>query len=122
MCAKSRKPALLQLYVLASDVGGSHLKLNDGRFVKLSQVGWGLMLCRWLGPPWFNQWFSLTLARSGFRFGQVYLSLFHHIDQFDFVSSPWCLDLVREPLCEPNFLCIFVLRNTSGPRVKFVDS
>ena len=19
-----------------------------------SQVGWGLMLCLWLGPPWFN--------------------------------------------------------------------
>ena len=33
-----------------------------------------------------------------------------------------CLDWVREPLCKPNFLCIFVLRNTLGLRVKFVDS
>ena len=49
-------------------------------------------------------------------------SLFHHSDQFDFVSSLWCIDSVREPLCEPNCVCIFVLRNTSGPRVKFVDS
>ena len=29
---------------------------------------------------------------------------------------------VREPLCEPNFLCIFVFRITSRPREKFVDS
>ena len=29
-------------------------RLNDGLFVKLSQVGWGLMLCLWIGPPWFN--------------------------------------------------------------------
>ena len=28
----------------------------------------------------------------------------------------------QEPLCEPNFLCIFVLRNISWPRVNFVDS
>ena len=34
----------------------------------------------------------------------------------------WCIDWVREPLCEPNILCIFVLRITSEPRVKFVDS
>ena len=46
----------------------------------------------------------------------------HHSDQFDFVSSLWCIDCVREPLCEPDFLCIFVLRNTSGSSVKFVDS
>ena len=30
------------------------------------------------------------------------------------------IDWVRKPLCEPNFLCIFVLRIISGPRVKFV--
>ena len=35
--------------------GGSGLRLNDGLFLKrLSQMGWGLMLCLWLGPPWFN--------------------------------------------------------------------
>ena len=27
---------------------GSGLRLNDG------QVGWGLILCLWPGPPWFN--------------------------------------------------------------------
>ena len=34
--------------------GGSGLRINDGLFIKLLQVGWGLMLCLWLGPPWFN--------------------------------------------------------------------
>ena len=28
--------------------------------------------------------FFLTLARSGFRFSQEYLSLLHHSDKFDF--------------------------------------
>ena len=64
------------------------------------------MLCLWLGPPWFNKWVSLTLDRSGFRFSEEYLSLFHHSDQFDSVSSLWCIDCVREPLYEPKFLCI----------------
>ena len=30
--------------------------------------------------------------------------------------------MVREPLCEPKFFCIFVLSNISVPRVKLVDS
>ena len=33
---------------------GSGLRLNDGLDIKLSQVGWDLMLCLWPGPPWFN--------------------------------------------------------------------
>ena len=49
------------------------------------------------------------------------LSLFRHSDRFDFVFSLRCIDRVRKPLCEPNFLCIFVLRIISGPRVKFVQ-
>ena len=32
-----------------------------------------------------------------------------------------CIDWVRKPLCEPNFLCIFVLRIISGSKVKFVQ-
>ena len=32
------------------------------------------------------------------------------------------LMFVSLPLREPNFLCIFVLRITPGPRVKFVDN
>ena len=27
-------------------------------------------------PPWFNYWFSLTLARSGYGINNEYLSLF----------------------------------------------
>ena len=60
---------------------------NDGLFVKLSQVGWGLMLCLCLcrrgstGSQWVYR-----------RFSQEYLSLFHRSDQFEFVSSLWCID------------------------------
>ena len=46
---------------------------------------------------------------------------YSHSDRFDFVFSLRCIDWVRKPLCEPNFLCIFVLRIISGPRVKFVQ-
>ena len=39
-----------------------------------------------------------------------------------FVSSQWPIWFwVRMPLCEPNFLCIFILRIISGPRVTFVQ-
>ena len=47
--------------------------------------------------------------------------MFHHSDQFDFFVFAM-MHRVREPLCEPNSFCSFVLRITSGPRVKFVDS
>ena len=79
------------------------------------------MLCLWPGPPWFNWWFPLTLACSGVL-AKSTLSFFRHSDRFDFVFSLRCIDLVRKPLCEPIFLCIFfVLRITSGPRAKFVQ-
>ena len=69
----------------------SGLRLNDGLDIKLSQVGWGLMLCFWPGPPWFNYWFPLTLACSG-RLAKSTLSLFRHSDLFDFVFSLRCID------------------------------
>ena len=63
--------------------------------------------------------FCLTLAGSVCRIDQEYSFLFHHCDLYlIFVFSLWCIDWVREPLCEPNFLCMFVLRITLGPRVK----
>ena len=99
-------PITVESYAL---LFGSGLRLNDGFFIKLSQVGWGLMLCLWLGIAMVQLVGFLTPACSGFRFSQEYLSLFHHSDQFDFVSSLWCIVWVREPLCKPNFLCIFVL-------------
>ena len=33
-----------------------------------------LTICLWLGPPWFNYWFSFTLAYS--RISHEYSSLF----------------------------------------------
>ena len=34
----------------------------------------GLTICLWLGPPWFNYWFSFTLAYSRIKY--EYSSLF----------------------------------------------
>ena len=61
----------------------------------------------------FHKWFPLTLACSG-GLAKSTLSLFRHSDRFDFVFSLRCIDLVRIPLCEPNFLCIFCIKNYIG--------
>ena len=50
------------------------------------------------------------------------MSLFHDSDQFDFVSSQWCVVELGRHYANQTLLCIFVLRNTTGLRVKFVDS
>ena len=42
------------LHLTSLNDGGSGLRLNDGLDIKLSQVGWGLMLCLWPSPPLFN--------------------------------------------------------------------
>ena len=65
--------------------GGSGLKFNDGLFVKLSPVGWGLTTCLWLGSPWFNYWFSFTLAYS--RISHEYSYLFVIVINLIFMFS-----------------------------------
>ena len=60
--------------------GGSGLRLNDVLFLKFSQMGWGLMLCLCLDPPWFSYWFSLALAGSVCMISQGYSSLFLNSD------------------------------------------
>ena len=56
VCCQSWRHENIKLLarVLACNDGGSGLRLNDGLDIKLSQVGWGLMLCLWPGPLWFN--------------------------------------------------------------------
>ena len=84
--------------------GGSGLRLNDGLDIKLSQVGWGLMLRLWPGPPWFKKWFPLTLACSG-GLAKSTLSLFRHSDRFDCLADPTVQSLVKCGSCH----CIFRL-------------
>ena len=45
----------------------------------------GLMICLWLGPPWFNYWFSFTLAYS--RISREYSSLFIIVINLIFMFS-----------------------------------
>ena len=40
----------------------------------MKSLGWGLTISLWLGQPWFNYWFSFTLAYS--RISHEYSSLF----------------------------------------------
>ena len=79
-------------------------------------MGWGLTICLWLGPPWFNYWFSFTLAYS--RISHEYSSLFIIVINFCFR-----FDALTElgAFMRTEFLCISVLRVASGPRVKLVS-
>ena len=49
-----------------------------------SPGGWGLTICLWLGPPWFN-WFSFTLAHS--RISHEHSSLFIIVINLIFMFS-----------------------------------
>ena len=78
-------------------------------------VDWGLTIFLWLGPPWFNYWFSFTLAHS--RISHVYSSMFIIVINLIFMFSFWCIDWVRSLYANRIFLCIV----TSGPRVKLAS-
>ena len=51
----------------------------------MKSLGWVLTICLWLGPPWFNYWFSFTLAYS--RNSHVYSSLFIIVINLNFMFS-----------------------------------
>ena len=91
---------------------------NDGLFVKLSPVSWGLTICLWLGPSWFSYWFSFTLAYSKLAMSTRLCLLLWLI---------WFLCFRFDTLTElgafmrTEFLCVSVLRVASGPRVKLAS-
>ena len=75
-------------------------------------------ICLWLGPPWFNYWFSFTLAYS--RISHEYSSLFIIV-----INLILCFrfDALTElgAFMQTEFLCISVVRVASGPRVKLAN-
>ena len=81
-------------------------------------MGWGLTICLWLGPPWFNYWFSFTLAYS--RISHEDSSLFIIVINLIFMFR---FDALTElgAFMRTEFLCVSVLRVASGPRVKLVS-
>ena len=81
-------------------------------------MGWGLTICHWLGPPWFNYWFSFTLAYS--RISHEYSSLFIIVINLIFSFH---FDALTElgAFMRTEFLCVSVLRVASGPRVKLAS-
>ena len=88
------------------------------RSLRKTLVGWGLTICLWLGPPWFNYWFSFTLAYN--RISHEYSSLFIIMITLIFMFSLWCIDWVGS-LYANQILCVSVLRVASGPRVKLAS-
>ena len=81
-------------------------------------MGWGLTICLWLGPPWFNYWFSFTLAYS--RISHEYLSLFIIVNNLILCFRFYALTELGA-FMRTDFLCISVLSVASGPRVKLAS-
>ena len=67
------------------------------------------------GPPWFNYWFSITLAYS--RLSYEYLSLFIIAINLIFLCFRFDAWTALGAFMRTEFLCISVLRVASGPRV-----
>ena len=63
-------------------------------------------ICLWLGPPWFNYWFSFTLAYS--RISHEYSSLFIIVINLIFVFSLWCIDWVGSLYANRIFMCFCI--------------
>ena len=83
-------------------------------------MGWGLTICLWLDPPWFNYWFSFTLAYS--KISHEYSS-FLFIIVINLIFLCFRFDALTElgAFMRTEFLCISVLRVASGPRVKLAS-
>ena len=67
----------------------------ENQMYRLYNKGWTLtchIFCLWLCQPWFNYWFSFTLAHS--RISHEYSSLFIIVFNLVFMFSLWCIDWV----------------------------
>ena len=64
--------------------------------------GFGLSICLWLGPPWFNYWFLFTLAYS--RISHEYSPLFIIVINLNFMFSLWCIDWVGNLYANRSFM------------------
>ena len=68
------------------------LSLKNTKFAEYLEFIYPRELELWLGPPWFNYWFSFTLAYS--RISHEYSSLFIIVINLIFMFSLWCIDWV----------------------------
>ena len=74
-------------------------------------------ICLWLGPPWFTNWFSFTLACS--RISHEYSSLF--IIVINFLCSRFDALTELGAFMRTEFSCMSTLRVASGPMVKLAS-
>ena len=75
-------------------------------------------MCLWLGPPWFNYWFSFTLAysRISHENSALFILVINLILCFRFDALAELGAFMRT-----EFLCVSVLRVASGHRVKLAN-
>ena len=76
--------------------------------------GLGLDAISLAWPPVVQLVVSFNSDSLGGGLAKSTLSLFRHSSRVNFVFSLRCIDWVRKPLCEPNFLCIFCIKNYIG--------
>ena len=95
-CVKTAWKKFKELLLVLSS---HHLSFTTHSHVYSSCAGecnapcqWDLTICLWLGPPWFNYWFTFTLAYS--RISHEYSSLFIIVINLIFMFSLWCIDWV----------------------------
>ena len=69
-------------------------------------MGWGLTIYLWLGPPWFNYWFSFTLAYS--RISHEYSTFFIIVINLIFLFSLWWIGWVGGLCAGRVFVCFCV--------------
>ena len=95
---------------------GPHTQWRSLR--KTINSGLGLDDMFWLGRPWFNYWFSFTLAYS--RISLEYSSLFIIVINFIFMFSLWCIDWVGSLHANRLFMYFCIKSNigTQGEAVK----
>ena len=70
-------------------------------------MDWGLAIWLWLGPPWFNYWFSFVFVFHSDLFDFYVFALMHFSELGAFMRT--------------ECLCISVLRVASGPTVNLAS-
>ena len=73
--------------------------------------GFAKEICLWPCPPWFNCWFSFTLAYS--RISHEHSSLFIIVINLIFMFSLWCIDRVGSLYANRIFM-YFCIKSSIG--------
>ena len=85
LCFEQKYEKYQNFYLKIFIFGGQIFSIFELACFRNEPVGLGLTICLWLGPPWFNYWFSFTLANS--KISHEYSSLFIIVINLIFMFS-----------------------------------